>query len=198
MPSDDDDNGRKTSPKSKRRSISKLFSKLKRRSASPGDHSPENTVNVRQPKKEERSESPIEETATPMETSSTPDSIPRSAKDPSEEKSPSSRDSSKDEKTETLEAGITVTSEPGEAPKLSRSASKQVARRPAQLFDHLPSATAEATSTFEILKDCTYQTKYIGSSNQEEEDNLVCDCKPEWGRSSMMSFTSYPNGLAGG
>ena len=75
---------------------------------------------------------------------------------------------------------ITVTVEPGEAPKLSRKSSQKVVSRPATLFDHVLDSTDEATSGFQVIKDCIYGSKYMGYS---EHDALDCDCSEEWSKS---------------
>ncbi|ETI26330.1 hypothetical protein G647_03107 [Cladophialophora carrionii CBS 160.54] len=64
---------------------------------------------------------------------------------------------------------------PSKPTKGSRAASK-LPPRVAPLFDHLPDATSEATSTFTVLDACTYQNKYLGFS----EHALDCDCSEEW------------------
>ncbi len=81
------------------------------------------------------------------------------------------------EQEEVVGGDITVIVEPGQAPKLSRTASKKVLTRPATLFDHYADSTLEATSTFEILRDCHYMSKYLGST----EPAMECDCSEEWG-----------------
>jgi hypothetical protein len=78
---------------------------------------------------------------------------------------------------ETIGGDITVTVEPGKAPKLSRKSSQKVISRPAPLFDHLEDATEEAISVFQLIKDCIYGSKYMGYS---EHDALDCDCSEEW------------------
>lgn len=57
----------------------------------------------------------------------------------------------------------------------TKARSKQVVKPNIQLFPDLPSATKEAESTFETLKDCTYLNKSIGNSGQDEA--MTCDCK---------------------
>ncbi|KAK5652484.1 hypothetical protein OQA88_10386 [Cercophora sp. LCS_1] len=63
------------------------------------------------------------------------------------------------------------------APKLSRKASQKVVRAPPTLFDHLPDVTEESCSTFQVINDCLYGAKNMGSS---EHDALDCDCAEEW------------------
>ncbi|KIV90513.1 hypothetical protein PV10_07810 [Exophiala mesophila] len=65
--------------------------------------------------------------------------------------------------------------EPVKPTKSSRTASK-LPPRIAPLFDHVPDATAEATSTFTVIDACTYQNKYLGFSDHA----LDCDCSEEW------------------
>lgn len=78
---------------------------------------------------------------------------------------------------ETIGGDVTVTVRPGKAPKLSRKASQKVVSKPPSIFSHLEDATDEATSTFEILTDCHYDRKNLGST----EHALECDCNEEWG-----------------
>ena len=78
---------------------------------------------------------------------------------------------------EIISGDITVTVEPGKAPKLSRKSSQKVISRPAALFDDFEDATEEAISVFQVIKDCIYGSKYMGYS---EHDALDCDCSEEW------------------
>lgn len=71
--------------------------------------------------------------------------------------------------------------------KSSRSTKLQGVPRVAALFDHLPDATAEATSTFALMESCTYSNKYLGYT----EHAMECDCSEEWGRSSLSSPISF-------
>lgn len=45
-----------------------------------------------------------------------------------------------------------------------------------QLFPDLPDVTKQAESTFETLLECSYLTKSLGNSGQNEV--MTCDCKP--------------------
>lgn len=67
--------------------------------------------------------------------------------------------------------------ENGTAPKLSRKPSQKLPRGPPPLFDHLPDATADACDTFQVINDCLYGSKNMGSS---DHDALDCDCAEEW------------------
>lgn len=94
---------------------------------------------------------------------------------------------------ETIGGDITVTVEPGKAPKISRKASQKIIAQPPTLLSHLPDATDEATSSFDILTDCHYASRSLGSTEQA----LECDCSEEWGmsllnhelQSSLLHFT---------
>lgn len=90
---------------------------------------------------------------------------------------------------ENLGGDITVTVEPGKMPKLSRKQSQKVISRPATLFDDLPDVTSEATEIFQVIKDCIYGAKHMGSS---EHDALDCDCSEEW---SMIPSSFHRSGL---
>lgn len=92
-----------------------------------------------------------------------------------------------DTEVETIGGDVTVTLEPGKAPKLSRKASQKVISKPPATFSHLDDATAEATSTFEVMRDCHYQHKQLGNT----EHALECDCSEEWGRSFPILFLYF-------
>ncbi|KAI1337798.1 histone-lysine N-methyltransferase [Xylariaceae sp. FL0016] len=62
-------------------------------------------------------------------------------------------------------------------PKLSRKASSKMASRPAALFDDLPDMTTEAFTHFQVIPDCLYGSKSLGST---DHDALDCDCSEEW------------------
>ncbi|KAI9799706.1 MAG: hypothetical protein M1825_004441 [Sarcosagium campestre] len=114
-----------------------------------------------------------------------PDPAPslKSSGSSSAKSSPASRSPSVTEKTEVLDGeeivggDVLLNLEPGKTPKLSRSSSRKIISRPAPLFDHLPDRTIDATSTFEVIQDCVYSSKYLGSSDQEA---LGCECGEEW------------------
>ena len=95
--------------------------------------------------------------------------------------SPSHSPSEKSEHEEVIGGDITLKMEPGKALKLSRTASQKIVARPPRLFLDAPDATAEATATFQVITDCIYSAKHMGST----EHALECDCAEEWGRSSI-------------
>ncbi|KAK0646281.1 hypothetical protein B0T16DRAFT_329989 [Cercophora newfieldiana] len=63
------------------------------------------------------------------------------------------------------------------APKLSRKASQKNVKPSPPLFDHLPDVTEESCSTFQVINDCLYGAKNMGSS---EHEVLDCECAEEW------------------
>ncbi|KAF2722044.1 hypothetical protein K431DRAFT_284251 [Polychaeton citri CBS 116435] len=81
----------------------------------------------------------------------------------------------KDEE-EVVGGDVTLKVEPGQPPKLERSRSRKVERRPPKLFHDYEDRTREASSTFEVLASCTYANKYLGSTDTA----LECDCAEEW------------------
>ena len=59
--------------------------------------------------------------------------------------------------------------------------------RPPQLFGHLPDDTPTATSSFEVISECIYGNKSMGSSDQEA---LGCECSEEWGELAGLRIKS--------
>lgn len=49
------------------------------------------------------------------------------------------------------------------------------------LFGDLPDATSEACSNFQVITDCLYGSKNMGSTDNDAFD---CDCREELGASS--------------
>ena len=86
-------------------------------------------------------------------------------------------------KEETVGGDIVVKNEPGRPPKLARSSSQKVlVNKSATLFDHLPDKTTEATKIFQVIRDCTYQNKNLGLS---DDDAFECECLEELGKSIL-------------
>ncbi|KAF2428105.1 hypothetical protein EJ08DRAFT_331004 [Tothia fuscella] len=71
---------------------------------------------------------------------------------------------------------ITVKLEPGQAPKLARTASAKIISRPPPLFLDEPDKYEEATKTFEVIPECIYAAKWLG----ETEHAMECDCREAW------------------
>lgn len=87
------------------------------------------------------------------------------------------------------ESASTPDTEP--APKSSKKSSSKARLRSPPLFDHLPDATEESMKAFQIINDCLYGSKNMGSS---DNDALDCDCAAEWRKSRILL---YPLPLAG-
>ncbi|UPK93453.1 hypothetical protein LCI18_004388 [Fusarium solani-melongenae] len=63
-------------------------------------------------------------------------------------------------------------------PRLSRKASQKLAAtREPVLFDHLPNVTTESYNFFQVIPDCLYGSKHLGST---DNDSLDCECREEW------------------
>lgn len=86
------------------------------------------------------------------------------------------------EKHEVVGGEVTVKLEPGHPPKLARSSSHKVIAKPAPLFHDHPSKTEESKYTFQVLEQCSYTSKNIGST---EHGSMDCDCTEEWGKPSL-------------
>lgn len=98
----------------------------------------------------------------PFPTTSDPDAMVKK-EEPAEEK---------------IGGDIVVKQEPGQPPKIARSASQKVVPRPPQLFAHLPDSTNDALATFEQIPECIYANKNMGYT----EHAMDCDCDEEWGK----------------
>ncbi|KAB8295803.1 hypothetical protein EYC80_008626 [Monilinia laxa] len=110
--------------------------------------------------------------------SNTPGPVTSRSQTPSRNQSTSQTPTSEDEEDEeTIGGDITVTVEPGKAPKLSRKSLQKVIPRPPPLFKDLPDSTEEASSVFQVIKDCIYGAKHMGAS---DHDALDCDCPEEY------------------
>ena len=68
------------------------------------------------------------------------------------------------------------------------SATAKNSRRGPPLFNHLPSATEDATKTFQVIETSIYTSKYLGDSGQDEV--MSCDCRPSWSEFLFISDSS--------
>jgi len=84
----------------------------------------------------------------------------------------------KAEPEEIVGGEITLKLEPGQPPKLTRTASHKVPARIVQMFDDYQDKTEEATGVFQVITQCSYSAKYLGST----EHAMECDCAEEWGK----------------
>ncbi len=84
------------------------------------------------------------------------------------------------ETEQTIGADISVKREPGQPLKLARTSSQKVMTRPTRLFDNLPDMAADAKNTFQVISQCIYAAKYLGTT----EHAMECDCAEEWSKTS--------------
>ncbi|OHW90016.1 histone-lysine n-h3 lysine-36 specific [Colletotrichum incanum] len=61
--------------------------------------------------------------------------------------------------------------------KSSRKASQKPVKRETPLFHDLPDVTEQSCTTFQVIPDCLYGSKHMGST---DNDALDCDCRSEW------------------
>ncbi len=104
-----------------------------------------------------------------------------------QEKASRSPSTAMEKHEEVIGGEVTVKQELGQPPKLSRSTSHKIVSRPPPLFNSHPDKTEEANGTFQIISECSYTSKYIGST---EHDSMDCDCTEEWGK---VTSTNVPH-----
>lgn len=68
----------------------------------------------------------------------------------------------------------------------ARKSSQKPASRQAPLFTEHPDKTKEACDAFQVIPDCLYGSKHMGSTDNDAFD---CDCREEWGKSSIHVCT---------
>ena len=74
---------------------------------------------------------------------------------------------------------------PGSAkPRPSRKGSQRKVESEPKLFDHLPDKTEESCRKFQVIRDCLYGSKHLGST---DNDSFDCDCAEEWRKSRSTS-----------
>lgn len=79
---------------------------------------------------------------------------------------------------------------PGKPSKLSRSSSHKTPTRSAPLYDNLPNVTTKACAAFQVIPDCLYGSKNLGST---DNDSFDCECREEWRKCILfhgMTFAS--------
>lgn len=123
-------------------------------------------------------------------SSSRDTSMKSSSQSPIKADIPTQSPSTGSEKHEEVVGGeVTVKLEPGHPPKLARSSSHRVLSKPAPLFHDHPSKTEESKDTFQVLEQCSYTSKYIGST---EHGSMDCDCTEEWGKTTLNACDFWP------
>lgn len=75
-------------------------------------------------------------------------------------------------------------------PTLSRKASRKPVARDAPLYADLPNMTSESCESFQVIPDCLYGSKHMGST---DNDSFDCDCSPEWREPSPSRFLAHPD-----
>jgi histone-lysine N-methyltransferase SETD2 len=84
----------------------------------------------------------------------------------------------------TIGGEVSLKMEPGKMPKLSRTTSQKVTARPPPLFLDEADKTEEACQGFQVIRDCEYQNKSLGLTEDEGLDEVQCECDEEYGESS--------------
>lgn len=86
--------------------------------------------------------------------------------------------SDSDEDEEVIGGDITLTVEPGKAPKLSRKSIQKFAARLPPLYNDLPDSTEDSLAVFQIIPECLYGSKSMGKSKMSDDDDgpIDCDC----------------------
>ncbi|MCJ1433816.1 histone methyltransferase set2 [Xylographa pallens] len=90
----------------------------------------------------------------------------------------------KGEHEQTIGGDVTLKLEPGQPPKLSRTASQKVIAKAPQMFGHYEDKIQEAASEFQIITQCSYSAKYLGST----EHAMECDCIEEWDPTAKVNY----------
>lgn len=131
----------------------------------------------------------IKEEATNGNRSSPRDTLmDTSSQSPIKTEIPIQSPSAGSEKHEEVVGGeVTLKLEPGHPPKLARSSSHKIISKSPPLFHDRPSKTEESRNTFQVLEQCSYTSKYIGST---EHGSMDCDCPEEWGKLTLHACRS--------
>lgn len=138
-------------------------------------HLDEDSISVARSVKKERS--PSISGDEPPTASATPRSVKKKSRSPVKNESMAHSPAIRADE-EVVGGDIELKLEPGKPPKLQRKSSHKVERRPPTLFFNHEDKTAQASSTYFTLPECTYANKYLGTT----EHALECDCAEEWGK----------------
>ena len=112
----------------------------------------------------------------------TPMSIEQSSRSPYELQKGTESATPKSEREDLVGGDVTLKQEPGKPPKLARTTARKVERRPPPMFNDYKDSTAEATSSFQVITECSYANKGLGTTDPA----LECDCAEEWGKSLFI------------
>lgn len=111
----------------------------------------------------------------------TPAGVQRQSRSPVKQKFDAESPAIKSDDEETVGGDVTLKMEPGKPPKLLRTTSHKIEKRSPRLFFDHEDSTDESKGTFEVLPQCTYANKHLGTT----EHALECDCAEEWGKISL-------------
>jgi [histone H3]-lysine36 N-trimethyltransferase len=62
-------------------------------------------------------------------------------------------------------------------PTLTRKASRKIMAPEPRLYGDFPNVTAASCEAFQVIRDCLYGSKHMGSTDNDAFD---CDCRDEW------------------
>lgn len=71
-------------------------------------------------------------------------------------------------------------------PQLSRKASRKSAPQEPKLCTDLPDVTQDACKAFQVIPDCLYGSKHLGST---DNDSFDCECREDWRTYPDLSFS---------
>jgi histone-lysine N-methyltransferase SETD2 len=73
---------------------------------------------------------------------------------------------------------------PSRLPRKTSQKNQQPPRTPT-LYHDLPDVTEQSCSTFQVIPDCLYGSKHLGST---DNDALDCECREEWRKLTIFSL----------
>ncbi|KAF2772254.1 hypothetical protein EJ03DRAFT_266966 [Teratosphaeria nubilosa] len=114
--------------------------------------------------------------------SATPIDFKRSSRSPVKSNGATASPALQAEREEVVGGDVELKFEAGR-PKLARTKSHKVEKRPPPLFHDYEDRTEESKDTFTVLPECTYANKYLGTT----EHALECDCAEEWDSSTQTN-----------
>lgn len=114
---------------------------------------------------------------------STPTVAKSNSRSPVKSESTAASPAPKNEQEDMVGGDVTLKQEPGKPPRLARATSHKVERRPPRMFSDYKDSTSDATSTFQVITECSYANKYLGTTDPA----LECDCAEEWDSASRKN-----------
>lgn len=119
---------------------------------------------------------------------STPTVAKSNSRSPVKSESMAASPAPKNEQEDMVGGDVTLKQEPGKPPRLARATSHKVERRPPPMFSDYKDSTSDATSTFQVITECSYANKYLGTTDPA----LECDCAEEWGKLFILADSFAP------